>query len=38
MPKEVCWTLPNRQEVLPVYLHQEKPILQTTHRKKIKEQ
>lgn len=35
MPKEVRWTLQNRQKVLPVCQHQEKPILQT-HRKKIK--
>jgi hypothetical protein len=36
MPKEVRWTLQNRQEVLPVCQHQEKPILQT-HHEKIKE-
>jgi hypothetical protein len=36
MPKEARRTLQNRQEVMPVHQHQEKPILQT-HREEIKE-
>jgi hypothetical protein len=34
MPKEARRTLQNRQEVMPVHQHQEKPILQT-HREEI---